>query len=108
MTTHVRKIDGGPMMGLGIVGTKRERPLELAFRAREVPVVNKFEETKRGVSFAKRLVKFQSFDHRLLRFRWLRPVIVAITQTCVGQSVARIFFDGLLEVFDSLLHSIDR
>jgi len=45
-----------------------ERVLALSFRAREVPVINKLEETKRSVSFHEGIVHILSFDHSLFRF----------------------------------------
>src|SRR5437870_3475667 len=108
MTTHVCKIDRGPMMSFGIVWTKLKCVLELCFRAQEVPVINELEKTKRAMGLSQTVVKLQSFTHRLLRFDRFREVIVAISQTCVSQRVVRIFTVGLLVVFDSFLHSVDR
>src|SRR5207302_9443847 len=66
------------------------------------------EKTKRAMGLSQTVVKLQSFTHRLLRFDRFREVIVAISQTCVSQRVVRIFTDGLLVVYDSFLHSVDR
>ena len=55
-------------MRFGKVRIQMERVLALSFRAREVPVINKLEETKRSVSFHEGIVHILSFDHSLFRF----------------------------------------
>src|SRR6266542_1210409 len=58
------------------------------------------------MSFAERLVKLQSFSHCLFRIDRPGEVVVTIPQCGLGQSVLRIFSDGLLVVFDSFLHAV--
>src|ERR1700680_4026844 len=67
------------------------------------------------MNFRKRLIQFQGFEGRIIGFRitnfgWQETVIcmhaVTVGQSTISQSVSRIFCDGLLKTFNTLVNAV--
>src|SRR3989442_1968891 len=103
-----------PMMRSRVIRVKLNRTLELAFGTLPLPGVAP-HNCHRCMRFSKRVIDFEGFlrilHHLRNRLLWLQeaPVLqydIAISQPSVSQCVAGVMFDGLFEVADGLLQSL--
>src|SRR5690242_10913548 len=115
MAAHGHYILGVPMIGGRIGGIERKAVFEFRLSRLPLPAVKPQDSRERRVGFSESRVEPESFQRRNFGFRERvlgRQVAipsqenVRIGQTGVCESVAGIFVDGLLKVFDRFVESL--
>ena len=108
---HGHEVIGVPMMGGGVVGVELDGAAKFLFGRSGIPVIKQHHEGERGVGFGERIVKLESLERggfcQGIDLVGGQDVVgaeqnVGIREANVGGRIVGIFFNGLLEAFDSL------
>jgi len=103
-----------PVVCRGIAGVKFDRAFKLLLGARPVPIVNELHPGERGMRFGKGVIELERFrcggfyprpNFFCRQYVVVRQKRVGIGQAGVGQSIARVLLNSLLEIVDALLHA---
>ena len=104
--SHLRQVDGIPVVRLGIIGIQFDSLFQFLLGAREVPIIKKGEEAQGGMRLAERWIQFQGLDSSLPGLNRAVKVRVAIQQAGVGQGISWVLLDSLLEELQSFLDTL--